>query len=126
MGDLVRWTMLSELLEECFDLQEFSDARTDHWRQRISREIEARKIEAGALRYTGLAVDLLNLRPEICGSIVLDHELVKTICWEYEKLDGLQEIPLADLSPHCKRNAFVQSGVASLTLAAAGHGGRKP
>jgi hypothetical protein len=118
--DLLRWTMLSELLEECFDLDEFSDARTDHWRHRIDRECRNRGIDTAQMTFTGLAFDFLNLRLEVCARITLDSALVKTICWEYDKLDGLQPVPLADAGTFCRPEGFVQSGVASLVLAATG------
>jgi hypothetical protein len=117
MPDQLRWTMLSELLEECFDQAEFSDVRTDHWRDRVVRECKARGIAVTAPEYTGLAIDLLNLRPEVCGSIELREDLVKTICWEYDKLEGLQLVPLSEIARFCKRGNFVQSGAASLLLA---------
>jgi hypothetical protein len=74
--DFVVVTMLTELLEEEFDLEEFAYANIDHWRDQVNAQL-ARIGVIARPKFTRVAFDLLNLRPEVGALIHLEHSLQK-------------------------------------------------
>ncbi len=120
-ADFVTMTMLRELLEESFGLDEFSNYSTSGWESRIRTELALRGLDGIQPTFTGIAFDLLTLRPEICAQIVTSDEAGETprmtLCWEYSPLQHIESQALADLETECPRTDFVQTGIACAILA---------
>lgn len=116
--DFLQWTMLGELLEEGKKVKELENAGTRDWAKAAMRHCIAQNISAESPRFTGVAVDLLNLRPEICAVKELSSDCDLDVNWEYDNSKDIQEVTLSTLQLSCQRTAWVQSGVASLALAA--------
>jgi hypothetical protein len=119
---LPRLTMLAEFLEECFDIAELSGHNQGNFRRQVDRELAQRGLTALRPRFSGLAIDLLNLRAEICGVLDLTEQpdLVDafTTSWEYSHNEPLRRVSLARGSAAASRHEFVQSGLGALHLAA--------
>jgi hypothetical protein len=123
-NDFLRWTMIGELLEECYDVEELADYRTEDWVAHVSEECAVRSVSTTAPIFTGLAFDFLNLRPEICSRVdvvdpddkAMQREHFK-LCWEYSRRHGVTELELSRVVDFCDGTDFVQSGIASLALA---------
>jgi hypothetical protein len=116
---LPRLTMLSEFLEECFDVPELSWPSVGDFARRVDEKLHECRLADLEPEFTGLAIDLLNLRTEVCGVLDLTgHRSVVdafTLSWEYT--ERLRRVDL-DTVPAVRRADFVQSGVGSLQLAA--------
>lgn len=121
--DFLKWTILGELLEECYDEEEVSLYRTEDWVGRIRELCLERGLSTESPVFTGLALDLLNLRPEICALVEVVHPDDRApkdhfkLCWEYRPDTGVASIPLDAAGATCRRTDWVQSGAASLALA---------
>jgi hypothetical protein len=118
----VRTTMRSEFLEEWFDYQKLEREATDvlDWRQDVDRAWKEARIGDQQILLTGLAYDLLNLRPEICGVVLVDRWGDK-LCWEYISISGraYEDYPLmkVGIGEATGPTRIVQSGAAALFLA---------
>jgi hypothetical protein len=118
--------MPGELLEECYSVTELAGYDTEDWVRNIEYHCRRHAVLPAAPTFTGLAFDLLNLRPEVCAyrDVVRPTEdrgeappLFK-VNWEYSPDHGVSSIRLKDIARRCDRTDFVQSGIASLALAA--------
>ena len=118
---LPRLTMLSEFLEECFDVQEFSGHSLANFARRVERELSERGMDSAEPHFTGLALDLLNLRVEICAHLDLSEwpELLDDflLSWEYTHTEGIRKVPLETGSRSMRRSEYVQAGVGAVHLA---------
>lgn len=121
IGSLPRLTMMSEFLEECFDISELSGHSLGNFARRVDQEIDERQLGGLEPAFTGLAVDLLNLRTEICGVLDLtDHDSTVdafNLSWEYAHTERLRRVELDDAVSAARRTEFVQSGIGSIHLA---------
>ena len=120
--DFLKWTMLGELLEECYNEEEFSSYRTEDWVKHVKARTIALNLPTTTPTFTGLAFDLLNLRPEVCASIKvpghLQHDAPRfNTNWEYSSRSQPEAIAISRLVESYNRTDTVQSGVASLVLA---------
>jgi hypothetical protein len=120
LAPLPRLTMLSEFLEECFDIAELSGPSVGSFAKRVDEKLHEFRLVDLEPEFTGLAIDLLNLRTEVCGVLDLTgHRSVVdafTLSWEYT--ERLHRIDLDTATPAVRRADFVQTGVGSLQLAA--------
>lgn len=121
LADLPRLTMLSEFLEECFDVTELEGHSLANFRARIERELTARGLAAIEPVFTGLTFDLLNLRLEICAlmDVTAHHQQVEefTLSWEYTHNEEMRPVDARSGARAGDRTAFVQSGLGCLHLA---------
>lgn len=112
-------TMMSEFLEECFDIDELSGYSVGNFAKRVEKHIEAHHLGDLDPVFTGLAIDLLNLRTEVCGVLDLTgHGSIIdafNLSWEYTHTERLRRIDAA--RPAVCRTEFVQSGIGSIHLA---------
>jgi hypothetical protein len=122
LASLPRLTMMSEFIEECFDVEELSGHSVGNFAKRVEEKID--EFQLGDLDpvFTGLAIDLLNLRTEVCGVLDLSgHQAVVdafNLSWEYTHTERLRRIDLEAATPAVRRTDFVQSGIGSIQLAA--------
>lgn len=105
--------MHCEFLEELFKEPEFENNKQPQWRERVERAWQARSSTIEGLQLTGIAFDLLNLRPEICATAVIDATDGK-LNWEFDSLGVEHPLTGMDRIP---RTRIVQSGAAALMLA---------
>ena len=119
-SDYLRTAMRCEFLEEWLGEKELESNRGPDWRARVSRKWEKRLHSDGRdspleedMRLTGVAFDLLNLRPEVCATAVIDTSDGE-LNWEFDRMS--MEPPLWAVGG-LKRTEIVQSGAAALKLA---------
>jgi hypothetical protein len=121
--DFLHWTMVGELLEECYDVEELAVYRTEDWVGHIRQQCAEKGINAASPVFTGLAFDLLTLRPEVCSLVEVAEPAAPgasanfQLCWEYSPMHGVTTMALSRVTDLCDRTDFVQSGLASLALA---------
>jgi len=109
LAALPRLTMMAEFLEECFDVEELSGHSVGNYALLVNRQIAARGLGELKPRLTGLAIDLLNLRTEICAVLDLGpHSAIADefrLSWEYTHNERLRTIDLSagfpDVEPFC-------------------------
>ena len=122
LASLPRLAMMAEFIEECFDVEELSGHSTGNFAGRVAHETRSRGLTALDPELTGLAIDLLNLRTEICGVLDLtEHSQVVddfTLSWEYTHNERLRTLDLVNGTCGLDRADYVQSGAGSLHLAA--------
>ncbi|MFE5506544.1 hypothetical protein ACFQ73_28555 [Amycolatopsis japonica] len=122
LAALPHLTMMSEFLEECFDVAELAGHSVGNFAKRV--EEKTNEFQVGNLEpvFTGLAIDLLNLRTEVCGVLDLArHQTVVdafNLSWEYTHTEKLRRVALKTSRPPVRRTDFVQSGIGSIQLAA--------
>jgi hypothetical protein len=119
---LPRLTMLAEFLEECFDVAELSGHSVGNVAKRVEQELAERNLAHLEPEFLGVAVDLLNLRTEICGLLdlssrpeTLDDFLIS---WEYTHTEPLRQVDILLGAGNGERRDSVQSGLGALHLAA--------
>lgn len=121
LASLPRLTMMSEFLEECFDIAELSGHSVGNFAKRVEEKIDAFQLGDLDPAFTGLAIDLLNLRTEVCGVLDLTgHQSVVdafNLSWEYTHTERLRRIDLEAATQAVRRTDFVQSGIGSIQLA---------
>ena len=121
LSELVEATMLAEMLEECFDMDEFSERSLGAFNARVVRALKEKELHDLHPEGTGLAIDLLNLRTEICARIDVStrQEVLNALrtSWEYSLNESLQSIDLDSPPPTVDRGNFVQSGLGAIALA---------
>ena len=121
LRQVVKLTMLSEFLEECFDVEDLSGQPVHDVASLTGRELSKRGMTDIVPQLTGIAVDLLNLRNEVCARLDLtDHPdaLVEfRLCWEYARFGNLESFDLSSGSRSFTRSDFVQSGLGCIALA---------
>jgi hypothetical protein len=122
LAALPRLTMMSEFLEECFDVEELAGHSVGNFAKRVEEKAEEFHVTDLDPLFTGLAVDLLNLRTEVCGVLDLtDRQDVVdafNLSWEYTHTERLRRIELDTKRLALTRSEFVQSGIGSIHLAA--------
>ena len=122
LAALPRLTMMSEFLEECFDVEELTGHSAGNFAKRVAQKAEEFGVSDLEPLFTGLAVDLLNLRTEVCGVLDLtDRQDVVdafNLSWEYTHTERLRRIALDTERLALTRSEFVQSGIGSIHLAA--------
>lgn len=119
-SEYIKWIMLVELLEECFDLADMADSRTFDWIASAREALKARGLEGVEPELTGLTFDLLNLRWDVCARVDVrggnsrqDYKL----CWEYDPLQQVRRQRLERVGAELDRREVVQAGAGSLALA---------
>ena len=121
LASLPRLTMMSEFLEECFDIAELSGHSVGNYAKRVDKLIDAHRLGDLDPVFTGLAIDLLNLRTELCGVLDLTgHDSIVdafNLSWEYTHTEQLSQIDLETATQAVRRTEFVQSGIGSIQLA---------
>jgi hypothetical protein len=107
-------TMQCEFLEEWFGREDLEGNKRRNWEERVKTiwALKKRAVEE-PLALTGIAFDLLNLRPEICATTVVDTSEGE-LNWEFDKI-GI-EAPLSAMG-RIRPTEVVQSGAAALMLA---------
>lgn len=120
LRSIAELTMMSEFVEECFDVEELSGHSVVNFAARVHRELHTRGLDSLRPTLTGLAIDLLNLRTEICAVLDLtDYRAAVdefTLSWEYTHNDPMRTTDLARGSLDLDRTDFVQSGVGCIHL----------
>jgi hypothetical protein len=124
LSHVIRLTMLTEFLEECFDVEELSGQPVHDVSGLVKRELDKRGMGNIAPQLTGIAMDLLNLRTEVCATLdmtsVPDAVDEFRLCWEYARFGSLQSFDLKMGSTAFRRSDFVQSGLGCVALASTG------
>lgn len=122
LAELPRLTMISEFLEECFDVEELSGHSVGNFAKRVEEKVDEFQVRGLEPSFTGLAIDLLNLRTEVCGVLDLTgHQVVVdafNLSWEYTHTERLRRIDIDIRDLAVERKDFVQSGIGSIHLAA--------
>jgi hypothetical protein len=115
-------TMMSEFLEECFDMEELSGHSVGNLAERVAKRLDELQLNDLEPTFTGLAIDLLNLRTEVCGVLDLTGHPAAVdafnLSWEYTHTERLHRVDIEGAAPIVRRTDFVQSGIGSLQLAA--------
>lgn len=105
--------MKSEFLEEWFNDEELESGRSVEWEKQVARKWSSKVTELRPIALTGVAYDLLNLRPEVCGIVAVGH-FDGALNSEYSpRLRDAKVILQTTISP----TEIVQSGAAALILA---------
>jgi len=116
-ADFLEYTIWSEFFEEWKGVKEFESMMSHRWRSDIDQYRRKDELAGTELSLTGLAFDLLNLRPEVCAVLTLPRDIRSDLNYEYVR--GTPPRPLSlehlDEMPSCA--GYVQSGVASLARA---------
>jgi hypothetical protein len=122
LAALPRLAMMSEFLEECLDIAEFSGHSAFDFAQRVAGKLDELQLNDLNPEFTGLAVDLLNLRTDVCGVLDLTgrRPLLNAfnLSWEYTHTERLRRIDISSTPLALRRTDFVQSGIGSIHLAA--------
>jgi hypothetical protein len=112
----LRSVMRCEYLEEWFNDDNLEKLRIPDWRARVDQLWAERVTEARPLELTGLAFDLLNLRPEVCAKLEVKMRGNEMLNWEYSSGLPPEEWALSDIG-EIDRTRIVQSAAAALLLA---------
>jgi hypothetical protein len=105
--------MKSEFLEEWFNDEELESGRSVGWEERVAQKWSGAVKELHPIVLTGIAYDLLSLRPEVCGLVAVDH-FDGSLNSEYmPRLSDTKVILETTIEP----TEIVQSGAAALMLA---------
>jgi hypothetical protein len=105
--------MKSEFLEEWFNDEELESGRSVGWEERVAQKWSGAVKELHPIVLTGIAYDLLSLRPEVCGLVAVDH-FDGSLNSEYmPRLSDTKVILETIIEP----TEIVQSGAAALMLA---------
>jgi len=110
----VRTSMRSEFMEELYRDEELEDYRLVNWQQVVDERWIERE-EGVPIILTGLAYDLLNLRPEICGVAMVKKWAGNKKSWILN-WEGMKYRPLRQAGS-LEPTKIVQSGAAALYLA---------
>jgi hypothetical protein len=112
----LRSIMRCEYLEEWFNDEDLEKLRIPDWRARVDQLWTARVTEVRSIELTGLAFDLLNLRPEVCAKVEVKMRGNEVLNWEYSSGLPPEEWALSDIC-EIDRSRIVQSAAAALLLA---------
>lgn len=122
LAELPRLAMMSEFLEECFDIAELSGHSVGNFAKRVAEKIDEFQLGELEPTFTGLAIDLLNLRTEFCGVLDLSGQQpvvdAFNLSWEYTHTERLRRISIDTTPVPVRRTDYVQSGIGSIHLAA--------
>lgn len=121
--DYLKWTMIGELLEECYDISNLASYSTDDWVADIRSELASLGLEEFEPELSGITIDLLNLRPEVCAVVRTQQRQGSVrrmrLCWEYSPHEQVRKFSL-DLPSNEGLANYVQAGVGALALATLG------
>lgn len=121
LAALPRLAMMSEFLEECLDIEELSGHSAVNFAQRVAEKLDELRLNDLDPAFTGFAIDLLNLRTDVCGVLDLTgrRSLLNTfnLSWEYTHTERLSRIDISAAPLGLRRTDFVQSGIGSIHLA---------
>jgi hypothetical protein len=116
-ADYLSTAMKCEFIEEWFDVKEFQDNKRQGWSERVNTHWKKKMRERTKSRQsptlTGIAFDLLNLRPEVCATAVVEAK-EGVLNWEFDSIGF--EGPLSEIGS-IGPTEIVQSGAAALWLA---------
>jgi hypothetical protein len=102
----------SEFLEEWFDDEELASGRSTEWKRGVDRKWRSKVRQVEPVTLTGIAYDLLNLRPEICA-VVIVKPFEGYLNFEYIRAPDVRITLQTTIDP----TEIVQSGAAALLLA---------
>lgn len=122
-GWYLRTIMRSEYLEEWFNDADLEVSRFPDWAERVDRGWAGNVREITPITLTGIAFDLLNLRPEVCAVTEVEMTRTEVLNWEFQIGSPPEAWPLraiGDIRPP----QIVQGGAAVLLLAQASLAGR--
>ncbi|MET8138575.1 hypothetical protein ABZV24_43105 [Streptomyces sp. NPDC005251] len=114
-GWYLKTTMQSEFVEEWYNDERLEKAQMPNWREEVDKKWD-QILRGREISITGLAFDLLNLRPEICGEVVV-RSWGDELCWEYVAGKAQHEEQLFSPRRHIRPTHIVQSGAAAIYLA---------
>jgi hypothetical protein len=119
----LRTKMRCEFLEEWYKREDLEASNMPDWRPFVNKAWAEMIVESESILLTGLAFDLLNLRPEVCATVVIDLDKCRPmpgINDEWTWGEPPRKWPLADVGRAVPTD-FVQSAAAALLLAKAAH-----
>jgi hypothetical protein len=112
----LRTIMRGEYLEEWFNDEDLETSRFPNWAERVDRSWAATVSEITPITLTGIAFDLLNLRPEVCAVTEVAMNGDEVLNWEFESGSPPEAWPLRDVAS-IPTSTIVQGGAAVLLLA---------
>lgn len=112
----LRTIMRGEFLEEWFNDEELEVSRFPNWAERVDQGWAARVNEITPITLTGVAFDLLNLRPEVGAVVEVAMKGNEVLNWEFESGSPPEEWPLRSVGS-IRTSSIVQAGAAVLLLA---------
>jgi hypothetical protein len=114
----IRTIMRSEYLEEWFNDENLETSRIPNWAARVDSGWSEKVTEITPLKLTGIAFDLLNLRPEVCAVVEVAMNGNEVLNWEFEAGSPPEAWPLEAVG-QIQADTIVQGGAAGLLLAKA-------
>jgi hypothetical protein len=114
----LRTIMRGEYLEEWFNDEDQETSRFPNWSERVDQGWAAKVSETTPIRLTGIAFDLLNLRPEVCAVTEVAMNGNEVLNWEFESGSPPEAWPLREVGS-IRTDTIVQGGAAALLLARA-------
>ncbi|WP_141747169.1 hypothetical protein [Streptomyces agglomeratus] len=108
-------TMRSEYLEEWFNDLQLEKGQMPYWREQVVDRWKEKAADRQIV-LTGLAFDLLNLRPEVCAGVIVP-KWGNELSWEYESGVAAYAEILGAPSKEIEPTQMVQSGAAAIFLA---------
>lgn len=112
----LRSIMRCEYLEEWYNDENLETLRILDWRVRVDQLWADRVMELRPIELTGLAFDLLNLRPEVCAKVQVKMTGNEVLNWEYSSGLPPEQWELSEIG-EIDRSKIVQSAAAALVLA---------
>jgi hypothetical protein len=112
----IRTTMRCEYLEEWFNDGDFETSRFPRWAARVDQRWADEVTEITPITLTGIAFDLLNLRPEVCAMVEVAMNGNEVLNWEFEEGAPPEALPLHAVGS-IRADTIVQGGAAVLLLA---------
>jgi hypothetical protein len=112
----LRTMMRSEYLEEWFNDVDLETSRFPYWAERVDQGWAAKVSEITPITLTGIAFDLLNLRPEVCAVTEVAMNGNEVLNWEFAPGSPLEAWPLQEVGT-IQASDIVQGGAAVLLLA---------
>ncbi len=116
LSSYLRSIMRCEYLEEWFDDTKLEILRIPDWQRKVDQLWAERVREIAPIQLTGIAFDLLNLRPEICGMVEVEFTGDETLNWEYTEGVPPEQWQLSQVG-NIGTQEIVQAAAASLLLA---------
>jgi hypothetical protein len=114
----IRTTMRCEYLEEWFNDEDLETSRFPNWVARVDQRWVDKVSEITPITLTGIAFDLLNLRPEVCAVVEVAMNGNEVLNWEFEAGAPPEALPLRSVGS-IRADTIVQGGAAVLLLARA-------
>ena len=114
----LRTIMRGEYLEEWFNDEDLETSRFLNWTERVDRSWAAKVSEITPITLTGIAFDLLNLRPEVCAVTEVAMNGDEVLNWEVRVRVAPEAWPLRQVGS-IPASTIVQGGAAVLLLARA-------